>query len=300
MKRKKGHFESKTLGYLMTIPATILILSVSIVPLVQGILMSFENYNVQQPHKRAWVWFDNFVQLFQDEEFVSALIFTFLYTFATVVISYVVGLALAMLLSRNLKGKGLFRTLALLPWVVAPSVAAVNWILLLNDRIGVVNRTLLSWGLIEEPILFIADPVMARFTVIMTDVWRDYPFMMIVLLAGIQSIPKDLYESAYIDGAGYWKSFWYITLPMIKNVSAVCTILMFIWVFNHFDNIYLLTAGGPNGATFTMSIWSYFTAFYRGDLGYASAGAVIMLIVLLIVALIYLRVTNAFSNKEES
>lgn len=298
MKRKHNRLESNRLGYLMTIPASILILVVSIYPLFQGILLGFQNYNLQKPKKRAFNGFDNYIKLFtEDTEFHSAILYTFIYTFATVAIAYLLGLFLAMLLNRHIKGRGVFRTLALLPWIVAPSVASTNWIWLMNDQVGWINKFLKSIGLIDNSILFLADEKFARVTVIFTDMWRDYPFMIIVILAGLQSIPKDLYESAYIDGAGFWKSFRYITMPMIKGVSAISTILMFIWVFNHFDNIYLITNGGPNNATFTLPILTYYTAFYRSNIGYASSMASMMLIVLLVVALIYLRVMK--TNNEE-
>lgn len=298
MKKKHGGLESKRLGYLMTIPASILILVISIYPLIQGILMSFQDYNLQRPNQRAWNGLENYITLVtEDTEFHSALLYTFIYTIATVAIAYVLGLILAMLLNRSIRGRGIYRTLALLPWIVVPSVASTNWTWLMNDQIGLINQTLRSLGLIDQPILFLADEGIARITVIFTDMWRDYPFMMIVILAGLQSIPRELYESAYIDGAGFWKSFRYITLPMIKGVSVISTILMFIWVFNHFDNIYLLTSGGPNNATFTLPILTYYTAFFRSNIGYASAIASIMLVVLLIVALIYLRVMKT-SNEE--
>ena len=298
MKKKHGGLESKRLGYLMTIPASILILVISIYPLIQGILMSFQDYNLQRPNQRAWNGLENYITLItEDTEFHSALLYTFIYTIATVAFAYVLGLILAMLLNRNIRGRGIYRTLALLPWIVVPSVASTNWTWLMNDQIGLINQTLRSLGLIDQPILFLADEGIARITVIFTDMWRDYPFMMIVILAGLQSIPRELYESAYIDGAGFWKSFRYITLPMIKGVSAISTILMFIWVFNHFDNIYLLTSGGPNNATFTLPILTYYTAFFRSNIGYASAIASIMLVVLLIVAMLYLRVMR--TNNEE-
>ena len=295
MKRKKhSKVESQRLGYLMTIPASILILVVCIYPLLSGITLSFQNYNLLRPQGRAFNGLENFARLLrEDKEFTGALGYTFIYTIGTVIISYVMGLILALLMNRKMKGKGIYRTLILLPWVMAPSVAVTNWSLLFNDRLGFINSTLKQFGLIEKNILFLADPNWAKLSAIITDVWRDFPFMMVVLLAGMQSIPSDLYESAYIDGAGYWQGFRYITMPMIRGVSAISAILMFIWVFNRFDNIYLLTGGGPNGATFTLPILSYYTAFYRGNIGYASAMAVIMLVVMTVVALIYLRINRA-------
>lgn len=297
-KIKAAKLESKRLGYLLTIPASILILIISLYPLVNGILLSFENYNLMKPTKRKFVGLENFRELIAaDTEFHSVLLYSFVYTVAVVLLAYLFGLLLAMLLKRNIKGRGIYRTLVLLPWVVAPSIAAINWLWLLNDQIGFINNILQKIGLIRDPILFIADPDIAQLTVIFTGTWRSFPFMLIVILAGLQSIPKDLYESAYIDGAGFWKSFFHITMPMIRGVSTVCIILQIIWTFNNFENIYLLTNGGPNDATFTLPILTYFTAFFRSKIGYASAIATLMLIVLLIISLIYLKIQKAQDKK---
>jgi multiple sugar transport system permease protein len=144
--------------------------------------------------------------------------------------------------------------------------------------------------LINEPILFLADERLVRISVCFTGAWKSFPFMMVVLLSGMQSIPDELYESASIDGAGFFRSFWYITVPMLKSVTMISTVLMFIWTFNNFENIYLLTAGGPSYATFVLPILSYFIAFYRSQLGYASAISTVMLVVLLAMALVYMRI----------
>ncbi|MBC8532772.1 ABC transporter permease subunit [Yeguia hominis] len=296
-KRKAARLESKRLGYFLTIPSSILILAISFYPLIQGISLSFESYNLMKPKKRKFVGFDNFKELlFSDNEFHSVLFYSFVYTIAVVLLAYVFGLFLAMLLKRDIKGRGIYRTLVLLPWVVAPSIAAINWLWLLNDQIGFINNVLQKIGLISKPILFIAEPKIAQITVIFTSVWRSFPFMLIVVLAGLQSIPKDLYESAYIDGAGFWKSFFHITMPMIRGVSTVCIILQLIWTFNNFENIYLLTNGGPNDATYTLPILTYFTAFFRSKIGYASAIATLMLVVLLVISLIYLKIQKNREN----
>lgn len=292
--KKRNKIESKRLGYIMTIPATILILLVSIYPLINGIILSLKKYNVLHPDRQKFIGLENFVELFHDSDFIGVLGYTFFYTIVTVISSYLFGLILALLINqRKFRGKGIYRTLALIPWAIAPSVANVCWRLLFNDRVGVINTFLTKIGIIDDPILFLADGDVAKYTVIFTDFWRDFPFMMIVLLAAMSSISRDLYESAYIDGAGFWSSFRYITMPMIKGVSGICTILMFIWVFNRFDNIYLLTGGGPNKATYTLPILSYYTGFMRGNLGEASAMAVVMLIVMTIVAIIYLRIMKS-------
>ena len=146
--------------------------------------------------------------------------------------------------------------------------------------------------MIDESILFLADPIIVKLTVIVTGTWKTFPFMMIVILAGLQSIPKDLYESAYVDGCGFWRSLRYITIPTIANVSSICIILQIIWTFNNMENIYMLTKGGPNGATYILPILTYYTAFFRNKLSYAAAIAVTILVIMLFFCIIYLRIQN--------
>lgn len=133
---------------------------------------------------------------------------------------------------------------------------------------------------------------MAKVTVILFGAWKSFPFMMITLLSGLQTIPGDLYEAAEIDGANGWQRFRRITLPMLSSVSTVCVVLLFIWTFNNFENIYLLTMGGPNKATYVLSILTYYTAFTRSNLGYASAISVVMLVVLMILIGAYIRLLS--------
>ena len=276
----------------MLLPASLLILLVSIYPLLNGIYLSFQQYNLLRPNRRGFIWFSNFEKLFADTEFFSAISFTFLYTISVVVIAYVFGLILALLLNRDIRFRGLFRALILIPWIIPPVVAATNWAWLLNDQIGLVNVLLKELGIIDKSILFVANPDTARLTVIITSAWKSFPFMMITLLAGLQSIPAELYEAAEIDGASTWKSFINITMPMLNSVTIVCTTLMFIWTFNNMENIYLLTRGGPNQATFVLPILTYFTAFMRSNIGYASAMAAVLLVILLIMSLIYTKLLN--------
>jgi ABC-type sugar transport system permease subunit len=293
MKKRKDY-----LGYRMAAPAVLLIACVSILPLISGVVLSFQNYYLLKPNKpRGFNGIDNYMKLFQDTEFQSVILYTFIYAFSIVIIAYLFGLVLAQLLNREIRFRSIYRALVLLPWVISPTVASTNWLWVLNDRIGFINNVLRDWNIISSPILFLAVPKLARVTVIFTSAWKAFPFMAITILSGLQSINMDLYESAYIDGAGYWKSFFYITLPSIKNISIVSTILTFIWNFNNFENIYLLTKGGPSDATYTLSILTYYTAFYRSNLGYASTIGTSMLVVLLILSQIYMKALRP-SKKE--
>jgi multiple sugar transport system permease protein len=283
--------QNNRLGYALLVPATILIIAVSIYPLVRGVGLSFMNYNLRRIRQAHFAGFDNFLRILtEDALFFRSLGFSFIYSFAVVFISYIVGICFALLLNHDIKFRGLFRALILIPWVIPPVVAATNWTWLLNDQLGFINLFLRRIHIIREPILFLADERLVRISVCFTGAWKSFPFMMIVLLSGMQSIPDELYESASIDGAGFFRSFRYITLPMLKSVTMISTVLMFIWTFNNFENIYLLTAGGPSYATFVLPILSYFIAFYRSQLGYASAISTVMLIALLVMALIYMRI----------
>jgi multiple sugar transport system permease protein len=279
------------LGYRLLIPASLLILLISIYPLFRGITLGFMSYSIRRARAAKFNGLENFIRILgSDKEFYGTLLFSFLYAFAVVAISYVLGMCFALLLNRDIKLRGLFRALILIPWIIPPVVAATNWTWLLNDQLGFINLTLRKWGLISSPILFLADPRLARISVCFTGAWKSFPFMMIVLLSGMQGIPDELYESASIDGAGFFRSFRHITVPMLKNVSIIATVLMFIWTFNNFENIYLLTKGGPANATFVLPILSYYTAFFRSQLGYASAISTLMLVVLLGMAIIYMRI----------
>ena len=292
-RKKPQVLERRTLGYIMLVPATLAIFAIAIYPFAYGILLSFQEYNLRRPAQRGFIGIDNFVRILTtDREFYGTLQYSFFYTIMVVLFSYITGLGLALLLNREVKFRGFFRAMILMPWVISPAVAATSWIWVLNDRVGIINVTLRNLGIIDTPIQFLANTDIVRWTVIFTSAWRAYPFMMIVILAGLQGIPKDLYESAYIDGAGFFKSFAYITMPMLKTVSAISTTLMFIWTFNNFEGIYLLTRGGPNHATFVLPILTYYMAFYRANLGYASAIAVIMLVILLLISTLYLKFVN--------
>ena len=277
------------LGYYMLIPATFLFLLINGFPLVYGLVLSFTNKNYTKPKSGQFVGIENFIKIFQDEEFWGIMGFTLLYTVAVVMISYVLGLFLAMLLNRNIKGRSIFRTFALAPWVIPTVVAAQCWKWVLNDQFGIVNQLLMNFHLIDSPIQFLSSPQLAKVTVIIAGIWKTYPFMMVVLLAGLQSIGTDMYEPAYMDGASSFKVFRYITMPMLRPVSMMAIVLQLLWTFNSlsYDNIYLLTQGGPAQSTYVVSILSYYTAIYRGKIGYASAIATLMMAVIAIIVLFY-------------
>lgn len=275
---------------MFVLPVTILLLGICIYPLCRGIGMAFTNYNLLRPGKVRFTGLENIIEILTtDAEFWHALGFSVFYALMTVFLSYVIGLVCAILMNKPIKGKGIFRALLLLPWVIPTVVAANTWIWILNSETGLINIILQNLHIIKEPILFLSDTTIVKITAVIIGGWKNFPFMMLVILAGLQSIPSEVYESAYVDGANKFKAFWYITFPLLKSVTMISTVLMTIWTFNNFDLIYLLTKGGPVDATTTISIYAYNTAFFRNDMGYASAISVVMMVCMMIMCSVYMK-----------
>jgi multiple sugar transport system permease protein len=290
--RKRG-INNFILGNVLILPALITILAVRAYPVLNGFYLSLTDKNLFSAKKENYIGMDNFIKLIlKDHEFHYVICFSLAYTVSVVLFSYLVGMAFALLLNNDIKFKGVFRALILIPWVIPPAVGAANFLSILNDEFGIVNEFLKNIGVIQKSIKFIADMSVVRITVIIYGVWRSFPFMMIVLLSGLQSIPIELYEAAYAEGANRIKSFFYITLPLLKKVTFISSTLMLLWTFYNFENIYLLTGGGPVNRTMVLSILTYNTAFYRGQMGYASSIAAMMSIFMLVICVLNRKATD--------
>lgn len=277
-------------AYMLLLPATLALLLIRILPLLEGVGLSFTNRRLLNDRPTSFVYFKNFIKIItRDTEFWDVLIYTLIYTFGTVIVSYCVGLMIALLMNVKIKYRGLFRTLLLIPWIVPAVVSGASWQWALNDQSGIINTLLKMFHLTSKSIPFLANPLSAQITVIMVSAWKNYPYMALSLLAGLQHIPEELKEAARIDGANAFQIFMNVTMPQIKPVTMVCTTLMTIWTFNNFDNIYLLTMGGPDKSTEVISILSYYTAFWRMNMGYASAISTIMLLFMMVMAVFYIK-----------
>lgn len=276
----------------MISPSVLIILLLSVYPVLFGSYIAFTKYNLMSPGASEFTGLKNITRLLtNDPEFYEYLGFTFTYTISVTLGSYLLGLGLALLLNRELKFRGLIRAAILIPWVIPPVIAGICWKwLLMSD--GMLNRLLMSARLIREPVLFLGTADFSRMTVIVTGIWSNFPFMTLVILASLQGIPGEIYESAKIDGARATQSFRYITLPLLREISVTVTSLVFIWTYLNFENIYTLTMGGPANKTMTLSIFSYNTAFNRGNIGYASAITVIELVSLTVLVQVFRRVAG--------
>ena len=301
MIKRQERLNSNAPGYRMLIPACIFLLIINTIPFFYGLVLSFTNKDIYKPNiATKFIGIENYIKAMSSSDFLSILGFTLVYTITSVLLSYVLGMVFALLLNREIKGRNIFRGIALIPWVMASSAVVISWRWMLNDQFGIINIFLQQIGLIKEPIHFFSDPLLAKITVIMFAVWKGYPFQMIMLLGGLQSIGKEMYEPAVIDGANKWQCFRYITLPLLKPVSIVTLTLQFIWTFNtnSFDNIYLLTKGGPVKATYVLSIDTYNAAFFKGKTGYASAISLIMTVFIAVVYIIYIAAKKVKESKE--
>lgn len=206
------------------------------------------------------------------------------------------GLIVAVLLNQQFKGRGLVRSIVFVPWAVSGVLTTMLWMLMLNQHIGLVNDLFMKLGIIKESVAWLANPKTTFASVIIAELWRGIPFFAITLLAALQSIPVDIYESCEIDGCGKIKRFFFITLPYLKESIVLATLLRGIWEFNNVDLIFTMTNGGPFYLTTTLPLYTVQTAIMETNFGYGSALAVVMFFSLLCFAMLYLKV-NKFGGE---
>lgn len=286
------HSRARTrFAYYLIIPSLVLITLLNVVPIVEAVIVSFQSHNMLRPNPTAWVGAKHYVRaLYEDGDFWHSLGRTVIWTLGAVVGGYIVGLSLALLLNMETKGRAFFRALFLIPWVIPDVATAMLWKWLYADEFGIINFLLLKFSLVHKPVLWLSDPNMAMAAVIFVQVWKLYPIMFIVLLAALQNVPKELHEAAMIDGAGASQRFLFVTLPFIRPTSVIITLLASIWTFQSFDIVYLLTGGGPAGATEILPTLIYEKAFWGSQIGYATALGMLMLVCLLVISIVYLFV----------
>jgi multiple sugar transport system permease protein len=270
-------------------PAMLILVALLLYPLIEVIRLSFFQSNLQA---EVWIGLANYGRLVHDPLFWRAFWQTVIFTFFSVVLHLVFGLALALLL--NMQINRFFRSLArgilIVPWLLAPTVAGMIWVLMLAP-FGVVNGLLISLGVMAPgtTVAWLGDPSTALGSVTAMNVWRAFPFFMVMLLAGLQAVPRELYEAAEIDGASLFRQFWHITLPQLRGVITTIVLLDSIWTFRAFDPVFVMTGGGPAHASEVLATVIYFDGFQKLDFGYASAQAVVMFIVLFAVSALYMR-----------
>lgn len=294
---KSARYQQSKIGILFITPLILCIVSVLIYPLCNSIVLSFTN-KMFTYSKYHFIGLDNYVKLFQDELFWLSLFHSFKFTVFGVLGVLVLGLLLALLLNKDTKYMAFFRGLLFLPWTLPSIVVVLTFRWLYNDFYGYINYILLKIHLIDVRFNILADSKTAWIGILIPLIWCFYPFVMVFLLAALQSIDKSLYQVAELDGATKWKMFWHITLPSLKPSIIVVAILEAIWMFCSFDLFYLLTNGGPSDETLTLSLYIYKMAFPAKNMAYGTALSVIMFIILIIFTFLYLKLVGGKQSNE--
>jgi multiple sugar transport system permease protein len=273
-------------------PAVLIMLAFQIVPILMGANASFRDWTLYDP-ARTWVGWSQYLEVITDPYFYGLVLpNTFLFMVIAVSCELVAGLTLASLLNRTFPGRFLARTVLLLPLMVAPVIAAMMLRWMFNDQFGIVNVVLEGLGL--EAVPWLAQRTTAFAAILLADFWLWTPWFMILLLAGMQSLPAAPFEAAAIDGASRWRVFRYITLPMLRPVIGVCVIIRAIDAFRVFDQVWVISGGGPARSTETVSVYAYVEAFHNLDFGKGSAAAIVAGIIILIVGLFLYGIVNRF------
>jgi trehalose/maltose transport system permease protein len=272
-------------------PALALLLAVAAWPLLHTVALAFSDATLERPGAARWVGGENFAALAADPDWWQALANTLRFAALSVSLELALGLGVALVLRRAFPGNGLVRAAVLLPWAVPNVVSARLWAWMAHDLYGVFNDLLLRAGLIAHPVAWLADPAGALGLIVAADVWKTTPFVALLLLAGLQAIPRELYESARVDGAGPWRAFRHVTLPLLRPALAVALTLRLLDALRVFDVVYVLT--GSSRATATVSVYARQQLIDFQDFGFGSAAAcAIFLLVALatVTALTALRV----------
>jgi multiple sugar transport system permease protein len=287
--KKNMLYSKKEFGQLqLLLPVILLVTVFSLVPLLRGIYLGFTDYRLGDPITFNGI--ENYIQLFKDEYFWSSFKIGMVWTFIVTALQVSLGLGLALLLNTKVRFVSFYTILILIPWATPPIIRGILWRQMYEPNTGAVNILLSNAGLISASINWLSSFEYVIPAVIVAGVWGEISKAAIFLLAGLQTISNDLYEASKIDGAGIWDQFWHITLPVLKPVLAAIISLTFMWNFNTFGIIWVLTQGGPGGMTRLPMLAAYEEGFKYGYIGYAAAIGNVMVIILSLMLFMYIRV----------
>lgn len=264
------------------LPALFLLLLVFGYPILRAFWLSLFTKNLGTELQPIFAGFSNYTRMVGDGRFWNSLWTTSVFTTVSVILELVLGLGIALVLNQKFAGRGMMRTVAILPWALPTALIGLAWAWIFNDQFGVANDILLRLGFIDAGINWLGEPSLAMLAVIFADVWKTTPFISILLLAGLQSISPDLYEAHSIDGASPWESFCQITLPLLMPQILIAMLFRFAQSFGIFDLIKVMTEGGPGGATEVVSMYIYSTVMRYLDFGYGAALVVVTFLLLIV------------------
>lgn len=296
-RRRPGRFWPGLQPYLLVLPALLLIGGVVVYPLISNLIFSLQtDYRAIQQGATEWVGLANYRAAWGQGILQISVQNSFLFTTSCVALSFVLGFVTALLLNELARAQTIYRVLIVLPWIVAPVIAGFTWRWLLNDQFGYLNRALLSLGIIRQEVVWLGDTQLAMVAIIIAGTWRLFPFVTIMLLAGLQAVSQELLEAAEIDGASMWQKFVSVTVPQVRSVITVVILLTFIWMFNEFGIVQIMTQGGPLQSTMVLPVLIRSLTFKFMRMGTASALSVMLAAILLVLSVIYLRFMEREAN----
>lgn len=282
------HRHDRRFGYAMIAPAVLIILFIALFPLVWTLLVSVQNISMID-EDTSFQGLMNYQRILSDQRFWEALWHTLLFTAIALPVELILGLLLAILFLEELPGRPIFVALLVLPTVISPIVAGAAWRLLLDNRFGPINQVI-SWFAGEQvTILWLNDPNFVYATILIAEVWQWTPFMFLLLFASLTNVDPSLGEAARIDGAGFWRTLWSITLPVIRPVIVIALLIRGLDLFRLFDVIWILTKGGPGTRTETISIYAYVQGFQQFETSYTGAMAFVIIVILTVIVMAALK-----------
>ena len=277
---------NNTTGLLLILPAVLLLACLTLYPVFYGIWLSLHEKHSFFP-QQEFVWFSNYLYLLNDQDFWDSLWRGVIYSSSTIALQIVLGVAAALVLHEMFPGRSLVRGIVLFPYMIPTVVAVILWKWLLNNQFGLINYGLMALGLADENINWMSRSYIMT-SLILVSVWQFFPFVVLAVLARLQTIPEDLYEAAKVDGAGAFTRFWYVTLPQLMSILFVVILLRSIWMFTKFDTVWLLTqGGGAEKYIRTLPVYAYLRTFNYYEAGMGSAIAVVMFAILVAATTVY-------------
>jgi len=289
-----------TTGWLMVFPALAVVAVFSLYPAMDSFLLSLHRIYLGLPTLgEPFVGLSNYVQLFQDPVAHQAFMVTLGFVTLSTIFELLLGMGIALVIHEHFTGRGWVRAAVLIPWAIPTVVASQMWRFLLNDQYGLVNLVLFG-DQVEAYIPWLADPWMAFGAIVLADVWKTSAFAGLLVLAGLQVIPDEIYDAAHIDGASAWQRFWHITLPLLKPALLTALLFRTIDAFRVFDLVFVMTQGGPGDATQVIQFYGYKTLFTEGRVGYGTTISVTVFVAILILSLFYVRTMGSKLLEKES
>jgi ABC-type sugar transport system permease subunit len=285
------------LGILFTLPAIVILLAVLAYPIFSSFLLSLQRVRLAAGGiVTEFVGLENYAQIFSDTSFRTAFTNSIYFTFVEVVAVITLSLALALLLNHPLGRPAIYRVILLIPWALAPVANAVLWKWIYNSNYGVLKEIVVGLGLSDTGIVWLGSPFLALNMILIADVWKAIPFITLLLLAGLQNIPRLLYRAALMDGATSWQQFIHVTVPGIKTSLIISIVLQSIWALKVFDLIFVLTKGGPADGTVLLNFLSWRVTFNYLNIGYGAAIADVLFVMMLLLAIGYIRALRPRSS----